>query len=522
MSDKIVTRNQTRNNPQLQAEIDTYDPFLTRREIPRGDEEESFIVSGTSSEVSSPTSENSFSEKSSSTLINSSSSAPETSFFDESRNTSILLNSKMATAVIPTPVQPQVVSLRDAISVIPEFNGKNIPLCQFLEGCDEAKEMIGPESEANLARLVRSKITGEARQAISGQTFNTINSIKDFLKKIYAPAQTIPQLLGEMGNEFQRDEESVISFANRIRDIGSKILEVKRLENNGQVDANFRNSIQNTIIDSFKRGLKFEIEQRLINEDDANVNNLVQSAITIERKLAAQKNLRKVGLIRAEDSQPRVRRTFSCQVCNKDGHETSQCKNNLWCQHCNMKGHSLDKCFRVSKPAPSNKIICQLCNKEGHAANSCRNFQTCQLCKKTGHIAKECYLNKGSSPAQLICQYCNRVGHSADKCFLLNNKNTQKTKDPLNIFTCQICNKNGHEADSCRTQGFKLKECRYCKKTGHTIEECWKRKYNEEQRSGNGQHLQVSSATMEAPRKTQHSPLTNATYSLQAELLPFD
>ena len=172
-----------------------------------------------------------------------------------------------------------------------------------------------------------------------------------------------------MGNEYQREEESVISFAKRIRDIGSKILEVKHLKNNGQLDANFRNSIQNTIIDSFKSGLKFEIEQRLTYEYDANENNLVQSAITIERKLAARKNLRKVGSNQAEDSQPRVR-TFSCHVCNKDGHETSQCKNNLWRQNCNIKGHSLDRCFRVSKPAPSNKIKCQLCNKEGHTANS--------------------------------------------------------------------------------------------------------------------------------------------------------
>ena len=126
MSNKRITGNQTRNDPQLQAEIDTFDPFSTRREIPRGDEEESFIVSGTSSDVSSPTSEDSFSEKSSSTLINSS-SALETSFFDKSRDTSILSNLKMANAVNPVFIQPQVVSLRDSISVIPEFNGKIFP-----------------------------------------------------------------------------------------------------------------------------------------------------------------------------------------------------------------------------------------------------------------------------------------------------------------------------------------------------------------------------------------------------------
>ena len=47
-----------------------------------------------------------------------------------------------------TPVHTpsgQMVTLRDAHSMVPEFNGKNIPLGQFIEGCSEAKEMIEPE-----------------------------------------------------------------------------------------------------------------------------------------------------------------------------------------------------------------------------------------------------------------------------------------------------------------------------------------------------------------------------------------
>ena len=125
------------------------------------------------------------------------------------------------------PVTIQVVTLRDALMAVPDFNGRKIPLAQFIEGCNEAKCMIEPESEINLVKLIRSKITGEARQAISGQVFLTIDELKTYLKNIYTPARTIPQLLGELGQEFQKDYENVITYANKIRDIGTRILEVR-------------------------------------------------------------------------------------------------------------------------------------------------------------------------------------------------------------------------------------------------------------------------------------------------------
>ena len=57
---------------------------------------------------------------------------------------------------------------------------ENIPLGQFIEGCSEAKEMIEPEFEANLVKLIRSKMTREARQFIFGQSFANIE-LKNFL-----------------------------------------------------------------------------------------------------------------------------------------------------------------------------------------------------------------------------------------------------------------------------------------------------------------------------------------------------
>ena len=98
-----------------------------------------------------------------------------------------------------------------------------------MEGCDGAKEIVTAENETNLVKLIRLKLTGKARKAIYGQAFATIEQLKDFINAIYAPSKTVHQLLGEMGNEFQEDHETVISFANRIRDLGRRIVETQRV-----------------------------------------------------------------------------------------------------------------------------------------------------------------------------------------------------------------------------------------------------------------------------------------------------
>ena len=58
----------------------------------------------------------------------------------------------------------QQVSLRDVLEIVPYFDGSSkVPLTLFIEACKEAKEMV-PNAEANLVRLLRSKLTGEARR----------------------------------------------------------------------------------------------------------------------------------------------------------------------------------------------------------------------------------------------------------------------------------------------------------------------------------------------------------------------
>ena len=55
----------------------------------------------------------------------------------------------------------QQVSLRNALEIVPIFDGRSVPLLHFIGGCEEAKQMLQPipAVEQNLVKMIRSKIT---------------------------------------------------------------------------------------------------------------------------------------------------------------------------------------------------------------------------------------------------------------------------------------------------------------------------------------------------------------------------
>ena len=72
------------------------------------------------------------------------------------------------------------VSIKYALEAVPIFDGNNIPLNHFLEGCEEARDMLPLETEDILTRVIRNKLRGEARRAIHGMKFETITDLSKF------------------------------------------------------------------------------------------------------------------------------------------------------------------------------------------------------------------------------------------------------------------------------------------------------------------------------------------------------
>ena len=124
-----------------------------------------------------------------------------------------------------------------------------------------------PAAQENLARLLRGKLTEEARKCIFGSTYATIEELIEKLKRVYAPAKSVYQLQGELGNTFMWERENVLSYAARIKEIADKIQDAHRLTNNGQGDNNFKVNLEKDLIQCFIRGLRPELEIRVEEKD---------------------------------------------------------------------------------------------------------------------------------------------------------------------------------------------------------------------------------------------------------------
>ncbi|XP_077277122.1 uncharacterized protein LOC143905536 [Temnothorax americanus] len=188
-------------------------------------------------------------------------------------------------------------SIRDALEAVPNFDGGNIPFVHFVEGCEEALSMITPTQEINLVRAVRNKLKGDAHRSILGQTFGKIQELVEFLRTKYGLRETVYEAQGRLAYLYQKKDEKVLAYANRIRELGKRILDAQRRES-GQISSEFRNSIKNHLKTSFLRGLDKEI----IISKEGRFEEVQSRAIDAEKELETVKMIRSVVL--AENTYP--------------------------------------------------------------------------------------------------------------------------------------------------------------------------------------------------------------------------
>jgi len=120
-------------------------------------------------------------------------------------------------------------TLKNAVEAVSFFDGKNIPLNYFIEGCEEAKSMLPDEAESQFTKIIRTRIVGEARRTIQGEDFDSVAQLTKYLKQIYGSSKNVYQLQGELGSIYQKNEEDVVTYANRVKILGEQILETYKV-----------------------------------------------------------------------------------------------------------------------------------------------------------------------------------------------------------------------------------------------------------------------------------------------------
>ena len=70
-------------------------------------------------------------------------------------------------------------------------------------------------AQENLARLLRSKLSGEARKCVFGSTYNNKEGTIEKLKRVYALAKSVHRLQEELGNN-RNNKTTIIEGAHAI------------------------------------------------------------------------------------------------------------------------------------------------------------------------------------------------------------------------------------------------------------------------------------------------------------------
>lgn len=92
------------------------------------------------------------------------------------------------TAQFMTTLSTSIV-LQNALQAIPEFDGRNLPLKDFLQDIQNGALYISAGQMPNYIRAIVSKLRGPARDSTYGRTFGSIDDLIKHLKTRFAPGK---------------------------------------------------------------------------------------------------------------------------------------------------------------------------------------------------------------------------------------------------------------------------------------------------------------------------------------------
>lgn len=364
-------------------------------------------------------------------------------------------------------------NVRDAIKLIPDFDGKRESLKRYISGLNSAFDIVGPALEEHLLKLARLKLSPAVWNKVSQDQFDNVKEYIEHLQRIYDPPRNIYQLTADLGGALQLPTETVDEFATRIQDLAVGIIEA-HYQKEGYVHKTERMRVENMALACFIKGIN--LRYRLDVKGCETLKDAVNKARVAERELNEYEELHeRVMSKQKSDKKTKITVIEQTNVENK----TENVPNQSICQLCKKIGHTADRCkFNPKNVTASPGVICQVCNKAGHTADKCYSLKpnqtakpviTCEHCGKTGHTIDKCYsLAASKNPSGLtICQICNKRGHTADKCYqnqralqqqqqfgqnsqnLQNNNNNNNNQNRLSTLQCFNCQEYGHMSREC-------------------------------------------------------------------------
>lgn len=176
-------------------------------------------------------------------------------------------------------------AIQNATIHIPFFDGKNIPLKQFIQDVENGSSLLAPAQTATFLTAVKSRLRGMARECMEGAgNINTLEALTNRLKKYFAPGKKYTDYCTDLQNARMRREEDVTEFYLRVKKLQSSAQAA--LINEFGREHNENSPIVNRLaVDAFAKGLRDELRYAVTLNDPATLSDAYDLAIRMERQM---------------------------------------------------------------------------------------------------------------------------------------------------------------------------------------------------------------------------------------------
>lgn len=264
------------------------------------------------------------------------------------------------------------VSFREATESIPNFDGYNVPLAQFVRACRRGRDIVPPSSERNLTKVIINKLRGRAYYAVEDEPCDTIAQLTDLLNEAFGPHKTLDQYRGDLSACYLTPGEHMLDYITRIKDLRTAVLDAERYER-GSMHSSVTDDVDALTARSFCDGLPLAYRLQMRAEHYTCPFKAFSAAKTLAKReeLDRQRNAKTVTFTpRPSAAKPAYNdtaygkyptdrgatradwraRTPPHDARNDERYERYRAPqarangNSVWCRYCKNQGHEIQDC----------------------------------------------------------------------------------------------------------------------------------------------------------------------------------
>ncbi|KYN00051.1 hypothetical protein ALC62_09188 [Cyphomyrmex costatus] len=307
------------------------------------------------------------------------------------------------------------ISFREVTESIPYYDGYNIPLTRFTRACRRAREIIPPNAERDLTKLLINKLGNRAYSAVEDEPCDSISDLIDLLTGAFGSPKTVDQYRGELSTVFLKPFEHVLDYISRVKDLRTAILDMERREKH-YLDPYFASQIDDLTARSFVDGLPLEYRIQIGPDTRMSHTQAFAAAKTIakRRELDKQRESERRDTRYRPDERNARDTQYPTNVSYPRRYDTPSAYQRTTSDNYRVNNTTRQPVIRHSYSSPPTMRPRNNNNNNHDSYPNTRIEQrpvvtkTCNYCKRPGHTIDECrtreYNNKlrshmpGNSP----------------------------------------------------------------------------------------------------------------------------